>query len=75
MQAKGKFLIDNGKKIPLFGVFFGSPLFFFFMAYMRIKVSVMPKICEKQTPRLGFCRGGGIISIHFQDFSKKRLQH
>lgn len=46
MQAKGKFLIDNGKKIPLFGVFFGSPLFFFFMAYMRIKVSVMPKICE-----------------------------
>ena len=68
MQAKGKFLIDNGKKILSFGVFFGSPLFFFHMANMRIKVSVM--LCPKYVKinaRPGFCRGGGIISIHFQD--------
>ena len=69
MQAKGKFLIDNDKKILSFGVFFGSPLFFFHMVNMADKgfYYVMPEICEKQTPRLGFCRGGGIISIHFQD--------
>ena len=48
MQAKGKFLIDNGKKIPSFGVFFGSPLFFFHMANMADKgvYYVMPEICE-----------------------------
>lgn len=60
MQAKGKFLIDNGKKIPSSGVFFGSPLFFFHMANMRIKVSIMlcPKYVKIKRPVSAFAEAG-----------------